>query len=81
MAIVAFVPQTTQTALCVVVNTEYNRRVTNRGLPWLNWHTLWRIHATFFQFAGGSLQDAQAQLGHSKMSTTLEIYTLAIPAQ
>ena len=51
------------------------------GMPWLNWHTLRRTHATLFQFAGGSLRDAQAQLGHSKMSTTLEIYTLPIPAQ
>jgi integrase len=30
--------------------------------------------------AGASLRDAQAQLGHSKMSTTLEIYTLPTPA-
>jgi integrase len=51
------------------------------GMPWLNWHTLRRTHATYFQVAGGSLRDAQAQLGHSKMSTTLEIYTLPIPAQ
>jgi hypothetical protein len=26
------------------------------------------------------LKDAQAQLGHSKLSTTLEIYTVPIPA-
>jgi hypothetical protein len=26
-------------------------------------------------------KDAQAQLGHSKMSTTLELYTLPIPEQ
>jgi integrase len=51
------------------------------GLPWLNWHTLRRTHATYFQVAGGSLRDAQAQLCHSKMSTTLEIYTLPIPEQ
>jgi integrase len=51
------------------------------GMPWLNWHTLRRTHATLFQVAGGSLRDAQAQLGHSKMSTTLEVYTLPIPAQ
>jgi integrase len=51
------------------------------GMSWLNWHTLRRTHATLFQFAGGSLRDAQAQLGHSKMSTTLEIYTLPIPEQ
>jgi hypothetical protein len=40
-----------------------------------------RTHATLFQFAGGSLRDAQAQLGHSKMCTTLEVYTLPIPEQ
>jgi len=51
------------------------------GLPRLNWQTLRRTHATLFQVAGGSLRDAQAQLGHSKMSTTLEIYTLPIPEQ
>jgi integrase len=50
------------------------------GIPWLNWHTLRRTHATLFQVVGGSLRDAQAQLGHSKMSTTLEHYTLPIPA-
>ena len=48
------------------------------GAPWLNWHTLRRTHCTLFQQAGGSLRDAQAQLGHSKMSTTLEIYTIPI---
>jgi integrase len=48
------------------------------GAGWLNWHTLRRTHCTLFQDAGGSLRDAQAQLGHSKMSTTLEIYTLPI---
>jgi integrase len=51
------------------------------AMPWLNWHTLRRTHATLFQFAGGSLRDAQAQLGHSKMCTTLEVYTLPIPEQ
>ncbi len=50
------------------------------GMPWLSWHTLRRTHATLLQVAGASLRDAQAQLGHSKMSTTLEVYTLPIPA-
>jgi integrase len=36
------------------------------GLPWLNWHTLRRTHATPFQQAGGTLREAQAQLGHSR---------------
>ncbi|HVZ60189.1 MAG TPA: site-specific integrase [Terriglobales bacterium] len=50
------------------------------GIPWLNWHSLRRTHATYFQVVGGSLRDAQAQLGHSKMSTTLEVYTIPIAA-
>jgi integrase len=48
------------------------------GAGWLNWHTLRRTHCTLFQDAGGSLRDAQAQLGHTKMSTTLELYTIPI---
>jgi integrase len=40
------------------------------GAPWFNWHTLSRTHCTLFQVAGGSLRDAEAQLGHTKMSTT-----------
>jgi hypothetical protein len=31
------------------------------------------------QAAGGSLKEAQAQLGHTKLSTTLELYTLPVP--
>jgi integrase len=50
------------------------------GAPWLNWHTVRRTHATLLQVAGASLKDAQAQLGHSKMSTTLDVYTVPIPA-
>ena len=40
--------------------------------------SLRRTHCTLFQEAGGSLRDAQAQLGHSKMSATLEVYTIPI---
>jgi integrase len=43
------------------------------GTPWLNWHSLRRTHATVLQAAGASLRDAQVQLGHNKMSTTLEL--------
>ena len=50
------------------------------GAPWLSWHTFRRTHATLLQAAGGSLKDAQAQLGHTQLSTTFEIYTLPIPA-
>lgn len=50
------------------------------GAPWLSWHTLRRTHATLLQLAGGSAKDAQAQLGHTKMSTTMDIYTVPLPA-
>ena len=36
------------------------------------------LYAPYAVSAGGSLRDAQAQLGHSKMSTTLEVYTIPI---
>ena len=50
------------------------------GMPWLSWHVFRRTHATLLQVAGASLKDAQTQLGHSKMSTTLEVYTISIPS-
>lgn len=50
------------------------------GAPWLSWHTLRRTHATLLQVAGGSAKDAQAQLGHARITTTLGIYTLPLPA-
>jgi integrase len=49
------------------------------GAPWLGWHTFRRTHATLLQLAGGSVKDAQAQLGHMQIATTLGIYTLPIP--
>jgi integrase len=50
------------------------------GLPWVSWHTFRRTHATLLQLAGGSAKDAQAQLGHSQITTTLGIYTIPVPA-
>jgi site-specific recombinase XerD len=49
-------------------------------MSWLSWQVLRRTHATLLQVAGASLKDAQTRLGHSKMSTTLEVYTIPIPA-
>lgn len=51
------------------------------GTPWLSWHTLRRTHCTLLQLAGGSIKDAQAQLGHARLATTLELYTMPLPAQ
>jgi integrase len=50
------------------------------GAPWVSWHTFRRTHATLLQLAGGSAKDAQAQLGHAQITTTLGIYTLPVPA-
>jgi len=50
------------------------------GVPWVSWHTFRRTHATLLQLAGGSAKDAQAQLGHAQITTTLGIYTIPLPA-
>jgi len=50
------------------------------GVPWVSWHTFRRTHATLLQLAGGSAKDAQAQLGHSQITTTLGIYTIPVPS-
>jgi integrase len=63
-----------------ILNRELKPSGRKIGAPWLNWHTFRRTHATLLQHAGGSLKDAQAQLGHSKLSTTLEIYTIPLPS-
>ncbi len=46
------------------------------GTPWVGWHTLRR---TLLSQAGASPKDAQAQLGHAHISTTMDIYTQPIP--
>ena len=34
-----------------------------QGMPWLNWHTLRRTHATLFQQAGGTLKESTSAVG------------------
>jgi integrase len=46
-------------------------------LPFLNWHALRHTHGTLLHELGTPLKVAQAQLGHSHMSTTLEVYAHA----
>ena len=50
------------------------------GVPWLSWHTFRRTHATLLSHVGASPKEAQAQLGHAHMSTTMDIYTQPIPS-
>jgi integrase len=43
----------------------------------MDWHGLRHTHGTLLHTQGTPLKVAQAQLGHSHMATTLEIYTHA----
>ena len=45
-----------------------------------SWHDFRRTHATLLSDMGEPLKTAQAQLGHSSLSTTAEIYAQAVPA-
>ncbi len=47
------------------------------GLPRINWHVLSHTHGTLLHVQGTPLKVAQAQLGHSHMAMTLEVYTHA----
>ncbi len=45
------------------------------GIRRIGWHALRHTHSTLLHAQGTPLKYAQAQLGHSYMSTTLDIYT------
>lgn len=47
------------------------------GLGLIDWHSLRHTHGTLLHEQGTPLRVAQAQLGHSHMTTTLQIYTHA----
>lgn len=49
------------------------------GMPWLNWRCLRTSHATWLKLAGADVRDAQAQMRHSRASTTLDIYMQPVP--
>lgn len=44
------------------------------GLGFVNWRCLRTSHATWLKLAGADVKDAQAQMRHSRASTTLDIY-------
>ncbi len=48
-------------------------------IPHIGWHAFRHTHATLLSMLGESLKTAQAQLGHSSLQTTLEVYTHPIP--
>jgi integrase len=49
------------------------------GIGFVNWQVLRRSHATWLKLAGADVKDAQAQMRHSRVSTTLEVYQQFIP--
>jgi integrase len=49
------------------------------GIGFVNWQVLRRSHATWLKMAGADIKDAQAQMRHSRVTTTLEIYQQFLP--
>lgn len=49
------------------------------GMPWVNWRCLRTSQATWLKIVGADVKDAQAQMRHSRASTTLDIYQQFIP--
>jgi len=49
------------------------------GIPFVNWQVLRRSYATWLKMAGADVKDAQAQMRHSRASTTLDIYQQFVP--
>lgn len=49
------------------------------GLGFVNWRCLRTSHATWLKMAGADVKDAQAQLRHSRASTTLDFYQQFVP--
>jgi integrase len=49
------------------------------GMDWVNWRTLRTSHAVWLKLAGADPKDAQGQMRHSRISTTMDIYTQFVP--
>ncbi len=49
------------------------------SLPRIGWHAFRHTHATLLSDGGEPLKLAQAQLGHSDLATTLQVYTHVVP--
>jgi len=48
-------------------------------LDFVNWRCLRTSHATWLKMAGADIKDAQAQMRHSRASTTLDVYQQFVP--
>ena len=52
-------------------------RAVNR--PWVNWRSLRTSHACWLKLVGADPKDAQGQMRHSRISTTMDIHTQFAP--
>src|SRR5208283_4382707 len=50
------------------------------GIGWVNWQVLRRSYGTWMAEAGAVPKAIQAQMRHSRISTTMDIYVQAVPA-
>ena len=50
------------------------------GLSWMNWQVLRRSYGTWMVEAGADPKAVQAQMRHSRISTTMDIYAQFVPA-
>lgn len=49
------------------------------GLPWVNWQVLRRSYGTWMVEAGADPKAVQAQMRHSRIATTMDIYAQFVP--
>jgi integrase len=49
------------------------------GQPWVNWQVLRRSYGTWMVEAGADPKAVQAQMRHSRISTTMDIYAQFVP--
>jgi integrase len=50
------------------------------GVGWVNWQVLRRSYATWLVEAGADPKAVQAQMRHSRISTTMDVYSQFVPA-
>ena len=49
------------------------------GLPRMGFHAARHAHATALLGSGASIKEVSSRLGHSRASTTLDVYAHAVP--
>lgn len=68
-------PQSANNVLCDHIKPAAR----SMGIGWVNWLVFRRSHATWLKMAGADVKDAQAQMRHSRATTTLDIYQQFVP--